>query len=230
MKPFVYLFFPFILYSSVAQQKIDSLKAAVHSSSNPDEQIETLSLIADQFQNPNEKIIYARQAYKLVEGASDKGKIVAANKMGICHGMLGQIVGPLLSLQWKKPPIEPSILPPHNPRIPHHYNDLLSGICHWECYQYSSLNWALSWVLLSMAIGPGQNAACGNRQTTRKRGGRSPCKRHIRSGSVWLLLSACLLNLSTQIQVSFCIDFHKIIIHQVVNKVNCFTCRLHFGT
>lgn len=91
MKSIFYLCFFIVIYSSTGQEVLDSLKIVVQSSSDPDVKIEALSLITDQFQNPNDKLPYARQAYKLAEEATDKGKIVASNEMGVCHGMLGQI-------------------------------------------------------------------------------------------------------------------------------------------
>jgi signal transduction histidine kinase len=91
MKSIIFLCLNSLLYLSVAQDPLDSLKQAIEFSTNPDEKIEILSLITDQFQNPNDKLIYARQAYKLAEKATDKGKIIASNEMGVCYGMLGQI-------------------------------------------------------------------------------------------------------------------------------------------
>src|SRR5688500_17478744 len=37
-------------------------------------------------------------------------------------------------------------------------------------------------------------------------------------------------NLSTQVQVSFRIDFHKIIVHKIIDEIDGFTCGFHFGT
>ncbi|MEQ9465937.1 MAG: tetratricopeptide repeat protein [Ekhidna sp.] len=77
--------------STIAQNKVDSLRSALESASGANEKVKTLILIADQYQNPNDKLVYVREAYALSPEASDENKIRAANKMGVCHGMLGQI-------------------------------------------------------------------------------------------------------------------------------------------
>lgn len=81
----------FLINLSFSQNRADSLQNALSTSDNIDDKISTLSLLADEFQNPNDKIRFARQAFKLSEDASNKGKIIASNEMGVCHGMLGQI-------------------------------------------------------------------------------------------------------------------------------------------
>lgn len=77
--------------SSSAQGSLDSLKSALKSESDVNNKIKILEKISDQFQNPNDKLIYARQSYSLSSEANTASKILAANEMGICYGMLGQI-------------------------------------------------------------------------------------------------------------------------------------------
>lgn len=77
------------LHSVSQSTQLDSLKSALEATDDVDLKVETLSEITDQFQNPNDKLIYSRQAYRLSENASPKSKIIASNEMGICHGMLG---------------------------------------------------------------------------------------------------------------------------------------------
>ncbi|SNT18639.1 Signal transduction histidine kinase [Ekhidna lutea] len=84
-------FFVLLKIAVFAQNKVDSLKQVIAASDDPNTKIETLTALADQFQNPNDKIVYARQSYRLSETATNKSKIMAANQMGVCHGMLGQI-------------------------------------------------------------------------------------------------------------------------------------------
>lgn len=75
----------------IAQNKVDSINHVIESTDDPDKKIEALTALADQFQNPNDKIVFARKAYAFVEKATNKSKIMASNKLGVCHGMLGQI-------------------------------------------------------------------------------------------------------------------------------------------
>lgn len=77
------------LHSISQSTQLDSLKSALEATDDVDLKIETLAEITDQFQNPNDKLIYSRLAYRLSVNASPKSKIIASNEMGICHGMLG---------------------------------------------------------------------------------------------------------------------------------------------
>ncbi|MEQ8906305.1 tetratricopeptide repeat protein [Ekhidna sp.] len=84
-------FCAFLKIAVFAQNKVDSLNQVIVSSDDPNTKIEALTALTDEFQNPNDKIVYARQAYRLSETATSQSKIMASNKMGVCHGMLGQI-------------------------------------------------------------------------------------------------------------------------------------------
>ncbi len=70
-------------------EKLDSLKSVLESDLSADELIDTNVEIMKYYQNPNEKLIYAKRAYTAASDASMEGKMMAATKMGVCYGMLG---------------------------------------------------------------------------------------------------------------------------------------------
>lgn len=92
MKLITYLSLCFSVLTLVGQNTVaDSLKKVIEEADDPNVKIIALSKLNDQFQNPNDKLVYSRQAFQLIANASTKNKILAANEMGISHGMLGQI-------------------------------------------------------------------------------------------------------------------------------------------
>jgi signal transduction histidine kinase len=100
MKP-ISLFFLhsfFIISLSVQSQSlnIDSLKKHIATEPDVDKKIEALSTLSNQFQNPNDKLVFAREAFRLSADANDKSKIIAASEMGISFGMLGKFDSSML--------------------------------------------------------------------------------------------------------------------------------------
>lgn len=90
MRVFIPLLVVLATYSLFAQNdKLDSLKSVLETDISVDDKVITYTRIADQFQNPNDKLIYARMAYEEARNASDEAKMRASTKMGACMGMLG---------------------------------------------------------------------------------------------------------------------------------------------
>jgi len=86
--------------------KIDSLKSQLDLVTDVNEKVQTLQALTNQFQNPNDKLVYARQGYALLEEASTKNKIESSTDMAICMGMLGRLDSSryyfMESLNWSK--------------------------------------------------------------------------------------------------------------------------------
>lgn len=86
------LFFGLISSLVFGQGKlIDSLKTRLASEDSVDLQVQLNIAIADQFQNPNKKITYVRQALKLSQKGSKTSQIEAYFNMAITNGMLGRL-------------------------------------------------------------------------------------------------------------------------------------------
>ncbi len=80
------------IYTGYTQTpEIDSLKTAIDEESDLDRKIELYDLLDNKFRNPNDKLKYAREAYKWIADASPKSQITLASNMGVAHGMLGQL-------------------------------------------------------------------------------------------------------------------------------------------
>jgi signal transduction histidine kinase len=81
-----------MILTSLAQgPKLDSLKRVLDKERNPDKRIAAISLLLDQLQNPNDRLVYAREAYSLSQNATDESKMIASREMGISMGMLGML-------------------------------------------------------------------------------------------------------------------------------------------
>lgn len=70
---------------------IDSLKNYINNETDVDKKIIALSELTNEYQNPNDKLIYAKKAYQLSKDSSNKGKAIASLEVGICYGMLGKL-------------------------------------------------------------------------------------------------------------------------------------------
>jgi len=71
--------------------EIDDLKTAIKNEADVDKKVALYDQLDDQLKNPNDKLLYARAAYKWINEASPKSQISLASNMGVAHGMLGQL-------------------------------------------------------------------------------------------------------------------------------------------
>jgi signal transduction histidine kinase len=70
---------------------IDSLRAAIASERDVERKILLFDKLDNQLPNPNDKLRYAREAYRYIDEATPKSQITLASNMGVAHGMLGQL-------------------------------------------------------------------------------------------------------------------------------------------